>query len=199
MKPLPLTSLERLVLAAAADVDFMYPGMVPHGVFRALVIRGLMQPYRGGYALTAEGRSPSRRWRTRNDRLSGRQRRFARLVLAARGGQALCAGLSNTVWSGLPKFCAYSVTSTASISCGNSAFPPPKPRTIFGNSKNFNPEPWSTTRAPSATSRSRRNVTGVKGGHNDFLPFNEGTIFGRILAMANCRWQDMLLCRPRAR
>ena len=38
-----------------------------------------------------------------------------------------------------------------------------------------------------------------KGGHNDFLPFNEGTIFGRILAMANCRWQDMLLCRPRAR
>ena len=52
----PLTALEQLVLAAACDVDYVpHQGMIPTGVFRGLVSRGLMQRYRGGYALTAEG------------------------------------------------------------------------------------------------------------------------------------------------
>jgi hypothetical protein len=52
----PLTALQQLVLAAAADVDFMYAGTIPHGVFRALIIRGLMESMHGGFALTDEGR-----------------------------------------------------------------------------------------------------------------------------------------------
>jgi hypothetical protein len=52
----PLTALQRLVLLAACDVDYVpHTGIIPTGVFHSLIDRGLMQPYRGGYALTAAG------------------------------------------------------------------------------------------------------------------------------------------------
>ena len=52
----PLTALQRLVLAAAADVDYLpHHGTIPTGVYHGLVSRGLLMHYRGGYALTAEG------------------------------------------------------------------------------------------------------------------------------------------------
>ena len=53
----PLTALQRLVLSAAADVDYIaHVHTIPTGIFRGLVARGLMERFRGGYALTAEGR-----------------------------------------------------------------------------------------------------------------------------------------------
>jgi hypothetical protein len=56
-----LTPFQHLILLAAAgvDLDDWIPAfaVVPHGVYRSLVIRGLLRPHPRGYAITDEGRS----------------------------------------------------------------------------------------------------------------------------------------------
>jgi hypothetical protein len=52
-----LTDLQCLVLTAASDVDWMpRTHTIPHGVWRSLVMRGLLTPRGFGYGLTEEGR-----------------------------------------------------------------------------------------------------------------------------------------------
>jgi hypothetical protein len=52
-----LTPLQRLVLAAASDVDWMpRTPAVPNGLWRSLVMRGLLTTRGLGFGLTEEGR-----------------------------------------------------------------------------------------------------------------------------------------------
>ncbi len=64
MKYLPLTDMQRQVLACHALGRFGPDTMkIPHGVYRSLVIRGLLRHGRKGYEITPEGReqiSPTR-------------------------------------------------------------------------------------------------------------------------------------------
>lgn len=52
---------QRLVLAAAANVEYLVPRFtnnLPHGVYRSLVNEGMLEPHKsGGYAATDEGRA----------------------------------------------------------------------------------------------------------------------------------------------
>jgi hypothetical protein len=60
----PLTWQQELVLKAAAQAECVpfqpfideEPGMIPNGVFRSLVIRGLLTHHPFGYEITDEGR-----------------------------------------------------------------------------------------------------------------------------------------------
>jgi len=57
MKYPPLTDMQRQVLACHALGRFTRDTMkIPNGVYRSLVIRGLLRPCRGGYEITAAGR-----------------------------------------------------------------------------------------------------------------------------------------------
>jgi hypothetical protein len=52
-----LTPLQQLVLTAASDVDWMpRTPAVPNGVWRSLVMRGLLTTRGLGFGLTEEGR-----------------------------------------------------------------------------------------------------------------------------------------------
>jgi hypothetical protein len=60
----PLTWQQELVLTAAAQADCIPfrnfvdegPGMIPNGVYRSLVIRGLLRQHPLGFEITDEGR-----------------------------------------------------------------------------------------------------------------------------------------------
>lgn len=52
----PLTSLQIAVLKCHADKPERAIAGCPHGVYRALVIRGCLWPTKLGYELTPEGR-----------------------------------------------------------------------------------------------------------------------------------------------
>ena len=52
-----LTPLQQLVLAAASDVDWLpRTPAIPNGVWRSLVLRGLLTSRGLGFGLTKEGR-----------------------------------------------------------------------------------------------------------------------------------------------
>jgi hypothetical protein len=52
-----ITPLQRLVLTAASDVDWLpRTPAVPNGIWRSLVMRGLLTPRGYGFGLTDEGR-----------------------------------------------------------------------------------------------------------------------------------------------
>ena len=54
-KYLRLTSTQLTVLSCHRDKPERAVLPVPHGVYRSLVIRGLLRPWHGGYELTPEG------------------------------------------------------------------------------------------------------------------------------------------------
>ena len=51
-----LSERQQIALLSCNSRPCSYPNVIPHGVYRSLVIRGLLMPHRDGYEITPEGR-----------------------------------------------------------------------------------------------------------------------------------------------
>src|SRR5215475_12437063 len=51
-----LSQWQQVALLACSSCPCAYPEVIPHGVYRSLVIRGLLMRHRDGFEVTAQGR-----------------------------------------------------------------------------------------------------------------------------------------------
>jgi len=51
-----LSNRQKIVLLACNSRPCSFPEIIPYGVYRSLVLRGLLMPHRDGFEITPDGR-----------------------------------------------------------------------------------------------------------------------------------------------